>query len=203
MAGEKKPEEKKGAERKNPAKIEKRQKKIIPGVAGIVRIAETDLDGTKKICHALLGIKGISHAMAQAVVTVAGIDKNELLGRLNEQEISRLEEIILNPAKFNIPAYMLNRRADPFLGIDRHMVSSELTLTTTSDISFMKKIRCYKGIRHELGLPVRGQRTRASFRRGMLIGVAKTKVKPSAAAPAAGAPAPAVPAKAPEKKPAE
>jgi small subunit ribosomal protein S13 len=39
----------------------------------------------------------------------------------------------------------------------------------------MKKIRCYRGIRHELGLPCRGQRTRGSFRKGSLVGVKRRK----------------------------
>ena len=69
------------------------------------------------------------------------------------------------------------------------MTSSELTFAVKSDIDSMKKMRCYKGIRHELGQPVRGQRTRSSFRTGGIVGVVKKKQVPGAApvAPAAGA----------------
>ncbi|MDP2973690.1 MAG: 30S ribosomal protein S13, partial [Candidatus Diapherotrites archaeon] len=36
-----------------------------------------------------------------------------------------------------------------------------------------KKIKCYKGIRHAAGLPVRGQNTKAHFRHGKSVGVKK------------------------------
>jgi hypothetical protein len=48
-------------------------------------------------------------------------------------------------------------------------------------------MRAYKGVRHELGQPVRGQRTRSSFRTQKTVGVARKKVV--AAAKAATAPA--------------
>ena len=60
-------------------------------------------------------------------------------------------------------------------GEDQHLVSSKLKFAVKSDIDFMRKIRSYKGIRHELGLPVRGQRTRTSFRGGKAVGVSKSK----------------------------
>jgi hypothetical protein len=47
-------------------------------------------------------------------------------------------------------------------------------------------MRCYKGIRHELGLPCRGQRTRSSFRTGGIVGVVKKKQAPGAAPVAGG-----------------
>ncbi len=46
----------------------------------------------------------------------------------------------------------------------------------------MRKIRCYKGIRHETGQPVRGQRTRSSFRTQKTVGVVKKKAQPAKAA---------------------
>ncbi|MHC1580348.1 MAG: 30S ribosomal protein S13, partial [Methanopyraceae archaeon] len=50
---------------------------------------------------------------------------------------------------------------------------AELEMTVKQDIDRLKKIRAYRGIRHELGLPVRGQRTKSSFRRGKTVGVKK------------------------------
>jgi len=43
----------------------------------------------------------------------------------------------------------------------------------------LKKMKSYKGWRHSLGQPVRGQRTRSHFRKGSAIGVMKTKAKPA------------------------
>ena len=47
----------------------------------------------------------------------------------------------------------------------------------------MKKIKSYKGWRHAMGQPVRGQRTRSHFRKGSSVGVIKAKAKPGAVAP--------------------
>ncbi|MHA1722752.1 MAG: 30S ribosomal protein S13, partial [Candidatus Baldrarchaeia archaeon] len=54
---------------------------------------------------------------------------------------------------------------------------SDLVLTIKSDIDRMKKIKSWKGIRHALGLKVRGQRTRTTGRGGRTIGVTKKKKK--------------------------
>jgi SSU ribosomal protein S13P len=73
---------------------------------------------------------------------------------------------------------MLNRRKDPFLGVDRHLITSDLLITVRNDIEFMKKIKSYKGTRHMLGLKVRGQRTRTTGRTGLTVGVKRGKETP-------------------------
>ena len=72
---------------------------------------------------------------------------------------------------------MLNRRKDYATGQDIHLTGSDLVLTIKSDIDRMKKIKSWKGIRHALGLKVRGQRTRTTGRGGRTIGVTKKKKK--------------------------
>ena len=183
-----------------------RKRKMLPeGVKGIVRMAEADLDGTKNLKSALPKIRGVGTPLAFAIIRSLGFDPQTITGTLTDEQISRLEEAVKDPAKFGIPSHMLDRRKDPDEGIDKHIVSSTLTITKKFDIDKMKKIRCYKGVRHEIGLPVRGQRTRGSFRTGMRVGVSRVKVKeakkPAAAAPAAekGA-APTKEAKKPEAK---
>jgi small subunit ribosomal protein S13 len=41
----------------------------------------------------------------------------------------------------------------------------------------MKRIKSYKGVRHHLGLKVRGQRTRSTGRHGLVVGVVRAKQK--------------------------
>jgi small subunit ribosomal protein S13 len=176
---------------KTKEKKPEKKRKFIEGIRGIVRIAEMDLDGTRKIRNAILGIRGIGKSLATGIVTASGLDSEALLGSLNDEQIHKLEDVMKNPSKYGIPYFMLNRRFDPSTGENKHLISSELKLAVKGDIDFMKKIRCYKGVRHELGLPVRGQRTRSSFRTGMIVGVSKVKQKPGAAPAAPGAPAPA------------
>ncbi|MBU3905218.1 MAG: 30S ribosomal protein S13 [Nanoarchaeota archaeon] len=147
----------------------------------IVRFAEADLIGTKKVAIALTKVRGVGMSLAKAIVDVSGIDPNKLSGHLTEEEIKKLEEISLNPMKFGIHKFMVNRQKDPETGQDMHKLSSDLIFTKKTDIDSMKKIQCYKGIRHQLGLPVRGQRTRSSFRTGAKVGVVKKKEQPKSA----------------------
>ena len=208
-----KPGQAKPAEKAKPVEA---KKKILPaGVRGIVRVAEVDLDGTKKLQQALLKVKGIGQALAMAVPKAAGVDGKLLAGSLSDEQLEKIEAVITEPMKFGIPMHIVNRRFDPATGTDRQLVSSELTIAIKSDIDTMRKIHCYKGVRHEIGLPVRGQRTRSSFRTGMTAGVTRAKVA-AAVAPAKAAPAPgaakaaattpatpgAKPAEKPEAKPA-
>ncbi len=184
-------------EKKEQKPVKKEVKrKVIEGIRGIIRVAEVDLAGERKVRNALLGIKGIGHSLSKAIPLAAGLNPELMIGSLSDEQLEKLEDVIKNPQKYGIPVHMLNRKKDTVTGESRHMVSSELSNVIRSDIDFMKKIRSYKGIRHELGLPVRGQRTRSSFRTGMIVGVTKAKIKPGAA-PAATPGTPAAPGAAP------
>jgi len=187
--------EKKADKSKDKKMPEKKIVKSIEGVRGMVRLANMNLDGTKKVRNAIMGINGIGQSLSGSIVTVSGVDPNVMLGTLTDEQVGKLEDAMRNPSKYGIPSHMLNRRSDPATGEDKHLISSDLSFNVRGDIDFMKKIRCYKGIRHELGQPVRGQRTRSTFRTGVQMGVSKVKAKPGAApAPAAGAAPAAKPA---------
>ena len=89
--------------------------------------------------------------------------------------MEKLDEIVRDLTKLGLPSWMYNRRRDPVLGTDRHLVGADLVLAVRSDIELLKKIRCWRGIRHMLGLKVRGQRTRTTGRLGLTIGVKKPR----------------------------
>ena len=154
----------------------------------IVRVAETDLDGGKPVRFAIREIKGVGHMMANAIAHVYP-NPDKKVSDLTEEEIAGLEDYVHNPQKYGIPAWLLNRRKDPETGEDRHVAVSVLQLIQSTDINKMKKIRTWKGVRHGLGQPVRGQRTRSSFRSsGKSVGVKRQKEQPAkagAAQPAA------------------
>jgi small subunit ribosomal protein S13 len=96
------------------------------------------------------------------------------IGDLNEDQLKILTDIIISPEKHGIPPYLLNRRKDRDTGMHIHLTGHDLDFKTNEDIGMEKKIASYKGIRHQLGLTVRGQRTRTSGRKGTTIGVQKT-----------------------------
>lgn len=158
-----------------------KKKKSLEGVRGIIRIGEVDVDGYKKMRNALLKVKGVGKSLSRAFVIAAGLDPEILIGSLSDEQIKKLEDVTKNPGNYGIPYHMFNRRFDPQTGKHEHLISSNLTLAIKSDIDSMKKMRSYKGIRHEFGLPVRGQRTRSSFRTGSIIGVVKKRVAPKPA----------------------
>lgn len=141
----------------------------------LIRISRTDIDGNKKLIMALQDIYGIGEAMARAIVRVTKLDPNKLAGYLTEEEVKKIEEVLADPAKFGIPSWMFNRRKDYVTGEDKHVIEGDLIVVKQEDINRLKRIRCYRGIRHELGLPVRGQRTRSTFRRGQTVGVSRRK----------------------------
>jgi small subunit ribosomal protein S13 len=136
----------------------------------IVRIVNTDLDGSKPIYRALKKIKGIGFSASKMICNYLGIDYLKKAGNLTDSEVEKIQDAILGMNE-NFPSWVLNRRKDFETGVDRHIVTSALNFDVDNDIKRMKKIRCYKGVRHILGQPVRGQRTRAHFRHGVSMGV--------------------------------
>ena len=83
----------------------------------------------------------------------------------------------LNNILKTAPNWMLNQQKDSEIGKDIHYIGSEIEMKLRDEINIMKKIRSYKGIRHERGLTVRGQRTRANNRKGLTLGVSKKGVQ--------------------------
>ncbi len=136
----------------------------------IIRLVEANLDGDKPVSAAIRKIKGVSFMFSNAVVSVGGFE-GKILGKLPADEMKKLEDIINNPGKYNIPEWLYNRRAEPETGENKHMTVSKLQFVHNMDINEMKKLKTYKGVRHSFKLPVRGQRTRSSFRGGGAVGV--------------------------------
>jgi len=151
----------------------------------IVRVVNTDLKGEKKVLMGIQKIKGIGYMFANFICFSAKIDPNTITGKLSEEQVQKLEDVIRNPAKYNCPDWMMNRRKDVETGKDMHLITTDWDITIDNDIKKMKKIRSYKGVRHMLGQPVRGQRTKSNFRKNkgkVSLGVVRNKTP----APAAG-----------------
>jgi len=131
----------------------------------LVRVMNTDLVGTKSLNLALTKIKGVGKSFANAICIVSNIPKTMKSGALDENQVKQINSVINNPLKFNIPLWLLNRRNDYETGADLHITKSDLDFTNDNDLKRLKKIKSYRGFRHHLGLPCRGQRTKSNFRR--------------------------------------
>ncbi|WP_148682639.1 30S ribosomal protein S13 [Pyrobaculum ferrireducens] len=140
----------------------------------IVRIGDTDLNGGNEVAYSLAKIKGIGIATAYAICWKLGIDPHAILGALPEEQINKLDWAVRNLHEL-APAWFLNRRKDPETGRDIHLIGSELVLAAKRDVDLAKKLKSWRGVRHSLGLKVRGQRTVTTGRFGATAGVTKKK----------------------------
>ncbi len=152
----------------------------------IVRIMGTDVQGTLKTSYAVAQIKGVSSSLSNAVIKKAGVNPDLRVGLITESDIAKIEDVIRDPVKYNIPAWMFNRRKDSDTGKDLHVLSADLAFKIKTDIDGAKEIRSWRGYRHAYSLKVRGQRTKTTGRAGKALGVKKkTLLQRPGAAPAA------------------
>jgi len=106
------------------------------------RIIGIDVPNDKPTWVALTYIHGIGCCVSKKILAEAQIDGTVRAGKLNEDEVSRISQII-----------------------DRdYEVEGQLRRRVSQNISRLKDIACYRGIRHRRGLPVRGQQTQSNAR---------------------------------------
>ncbi len=106
------------------------------------RVAGVDIPPQKRIDIALRYIFGIGPTRAVEILRKAKIDPSVRANKLSEEEVSRIATIIESD----------------------YIVEGQLRRQIQQNIARLREIRCYRGIRHIRGLPVRGQRTRTNAR---------------------------------------
>lgn len=141
----------------------------------LVRIANTDLEGKKSVQNSITGIKGINRRIARIISDRSNVDPTATIGYLEDEKIDSLKKTI-EEIESILPTWMLNRRKDLLTGDDKHILATDILLTKREDLNTLKKTRSYRGVRHERGHKVRGQRTRSTGRKGLTVGV-KRKAK--------------------------
>lgn len=106
------------------------------------RVAGVDIPGNKRIEFSLRYIHGIGPKLALDVLKEAQVEVGMKANDLTEEQVVGIAAVI-----------------------DRnYQVEGELRRIVQSNIARLKDIRCYRGIRHRVHLPVRGQRTRTNAR---------------------------------------
>ena len=139
----------------------------------LVRIFGQDIPGSKTVYVGLTKIKGVSWSISNALCFKLGIDKRAKIRSLDKPTILNIEKSFSN---LDIPDFIKNRRADVETGEHKHLLTNTLDIQKEFDIKRLKKIKSYRGLRHSLGLPTRGQRTRSHFRkRESAVGVKRKK----------------------------
>ena len=156
--------------------METKQKQEIEKEDRLIRILSKDIEGKMSVYSGLTKIKGVSWGISNATCKILDIDKRKKIGELTKEEIDKISEFLKNP---KIPSFLVNRKSDLESGEDKHLIGSGLELQKDFDIKRLKKIKSYRGIRHILGQPTRGQRTKSHFRVNRKKGGGiKKKIKP-------------------------
>lgn len=106
------------------------------------RIAGVDIPAQKRIDISLRYIYGVGPTKAVEICRKAEIDPATRANKLSEEEVSRIAGIIEQD----------------------YVVEGQLRRQLQQNISRLREIRCYRGLRHIRGLPCRGQRTRTNAR---------------------------------------
>jgi len=139
-----------------------------------VRVRNTDLDGTKAVHIALTGIKGVGSHTSRTIAALAGVDPRAIIGKLDDESVGRIASAVDTYTE-QVPAWMVNRPKDIYTGDARHLLGTDLTMANDDDVNRIRKMRSYRGIRHETGQKVRGQRTKSTGRTGTTVGVKRKK----------------------------
>jgi len=106
------------------------------------RIVGVDIPNEKSIWISLTYIVGIGKYTSEQILKEAGIERKTKAGKLSEDELSRITQII-----------------------DRnYTVEGQLRRQYSQNIARLRDINCYRGVRHRRGLPVRGQCTQSNAR---------------------------------------
>ncbi len=106
------------------------------------RIVGVDIPNDKSIWISLTYIVGIGKYTSEQILKEAGIKGSSKAGKLSEDELSRITQII-----------------------DRnYIVEGQLRRQVSQNIARLRDINCYRGLRHRRGLPVRGQCTQSNAR---------------------------------------
>ena len=106
------------------------------------RVVGVDVPNQKVIWVALTYVYGVGRHNAIDILNEAKVDKDTKAGKLTEDELSRITQIIERD----------------------YVVGGQLRRQITQNIARLKDIGCYRGVRHRKGLPVHGQRTRSNAR---------------------------------------
>lgn len=143
----------------------------------VIRIAGVDLPGNIKVGYTLPRIRGVGRSFSNAVLRSVGVNPDAPTGQLADDEVSKIEDALRDPGKYGIPSWLFNRQKDPYTGKSTHVVGPDLLIQLRRDVETMMRLKSWKGVRHALGLKVRGQRTRTTGRLGQTVGVKRKAIQ--------------------------
>jgi small subunit ribosomal protein S13 len=142
----------------------------------IVRLSGSDIDGHENVLQGLTRVRGVGLRLSRAIIIKLGIDPTQRFGFLKDSDIKKIEKIIKDPVASDLPDWYVNRQRDRMSGKMLHLTGSDLDFAHRNDIDRLRRIKSWRGVRHSLGLRVRGQHTRTTGRGGMAVGVSRKRI---------------------------
>jgi small subunit ribosomal protein S13 len=127
-----------------------------------MRISGVNIPKEKRAVIALTYIFGIGKALSQEILKEAKIDESKRISELSDAEVKKLRDFVEK----------------------KHRIEGELRRDLRDSVDRLKRINCYRGVRHKKQLPVRGQNTKTNSR------TVRGNVRKSAGSGRKGAPAP-------------
>lgn len=106
------------------------------------RVIGVDIPDNKRLEISLMYIYGVGRCLSNEIITKLGLDRNMRANKLTQDDIARLNNML---------------QAE-------YLVEGDLRRKVQNDIKRLVSIHSYRGQRHRVGLPVRGQRTRTNAR---------------------------------------
>lgn len=106
------------------------------------RVIGIDIPDKKRLEISLMYIYGIGRKVSNEIIKRLGLDPDMKAMNLGESDIARINGLLQS----------------------EYVVEGDLRRQTQNNIKRLISIHCYRGMRHRLGLPVRGQRTRTNAR---------------------------------------
>lgn len=106
------------------------------------RLIGVDIPENKRLEISLTYIYGIGRHVSNEIVTRLGLDRNMRASKLTQDDIARLNSLLQS----------------------EYVVEGDLRRQVQNNIKRLISIHCYRGQRHRVGLPVRGQRTKTNAR---------------------------------------
>lgn len=126
----------------------------------MARISGVTIPSEKQIGVALTYVYGVGPKFSEVILKAAKVDTTVRVKNLTDAEVSRIQDIIN----------------------EKYIVEGELQRIVATNIKRLKDINAYRGLRHKMSLPSRGQRTKtnARTRRGKKVTVGGTAKKVAA-----------------------
>lgn len=107
----------------------------------MARIAGIELSDNWRVNFALTRIKGIGWSLSETILKKAGVDNTKRMSDITAEDLSKINTVL-----------------------EKIAVEGDLLRQVRTNVTRLKTVGAYRGVRHSRGLPARGQRTRHNAR---------------------------------------